>query len=52
MGHIRQGTVEEDILDLHRRKGALANDFLADGDAAPRLDSDTLLNLLTLGVRH
>lgn len=43
---VAQGTIEEAILALHTAKRDLADDLLAETDAAARLSADDLLTLL------
>ena len=43
---VAQGTIEERVLALHRRKRRLAEDLLAGADAAAKLDLDALLVLM------
>lgn len=43
---VAKGTIEERIVDLHRKKRELADQLLAGSDAAGRLDADELLALL------
>ncbi len=45
-----QGTVEEEILKLHRTKRDLADGLLEGADAATRLTSEQLLGLMTKGI--
>ena len=43
---VTEGTIEEQIVDLHRNKRDLADRLLAGSDAAGRLNADELLELL------
>ncbi len=43
---VSEGTIEEQIVDLHHRKRYLADQLLEGTDAAGRLDADELLELL------
>ena len=43
---VTQGTIEEQIVDLHHRKRDLADQLLAGADASGRLNSNELLDLL------
>ena len=43
---LTEGTIEEQIVDLHRRKRELAEQLLAGSDAAGRLDAEDLAGLL------
>jgi SNF2 family DNA or RNA helicase len=45
-----QGTVEEEILKLHRTKRDLADGLLEGADTATRLTADQRLNLMTRGI--
>ena len=44
---VTQGTIEEKILELHDSKRALASELLAGTDAAPTLNVDDLMALIT-----
>lgn len=46
---VMRNTIEERIIDLHRRKRELAESVLAGADAAGRLTADELLELLRGG---
>ena len=48
---VTKGTIEEQIVDLHRRKRDLAERLLAAGDAPGRLDAGELLALLRQPLR-
>ena len=43
---VTEGTIEEQIVDLHHRKRDLADQLLAGADAAGQLNADELLDLL------
>ena len=43
---VTEGTIEEQIVDLHHRKRDLADQLLAGADVAGRLNADELLDLL------
>ena len=43
---VAEGTIEEQIVDLHRHKRELAEQLLAGADSAGRLNADELLDLL------
>jgi len=43
---VTKGTIEEQIVDLHKRKRDLADQLLAGSDAASRLSADDLMALL------
>ena len=48
---VTKGTIEEQIVDLHRHKRDLAERLLAGADAPGRLDAGELLALLRQPVR-
>ena len=43
---VTEGTIEEQIVDLHHHKRHLADQLLEGADAAGRLNADELLELL------
>ena len=47
---VTEGTIEEQILDLHHRKRDLAAQLLQDADAPAKLDAEALLELLRQGA--
>ena len=47
---VTKGTIEEQIVDLHRRKRDLADRLLEGADAPARLDADELVELLKQAV--
>lgn len=49
---VTEGTIEEQIVDLHRQKRDLANRLLEDTDSTARLSADELLNLLRNPIVH
>lgn len=49
---VAEGTIEEQIVDIHRRKRNLADRLLEGTDAAGRLSAEELLELLRRPVRH
>ena len=49
---IAEGTIEEQIVDLHRRKRGLAQQLLEGSDAAGRLSADELAELLRQPYEH
>ena len=48
---VTEGTIEEQIVDLHHRKRELADQLLGGTDAAGRLNADELLDLLRQPLR-
>ena len=49
---VTEGTIEEQIVDLHRQKRDLANRLLEDTDSTARLSADELLDLLRNPIVH